>query len=88
MKIVNGIKMFSTSELCELLGVTGRTITLMRQKGLLPSTQMGRCIYTSEQVLSDYLNGKTTELRNEKKKRAEAEAKAKAKTEEGEEENR
>ena len=74
MKIVNGMKLFSTAELCDLLGVTSRTISLMRKKGLLPHTQIGRAIYTSEQALSDYLNGKTTEIL--RKERAKAEAKA------------
>lgn len=76
MKIINGIKMFSTAELCELLGVTSRTISLMRQRGVLPYTQLGRGLFTSEQALADYLNGKTTEIRREKK-RAKAEAEAK-----------
>lgn len=72
MKIVNGIKMFSTTELSKLLGVTTRTISLMRLKGLLPYTQMGRAIYTSEQALSDYLNGKTTEILRKERAKAKA----------------
>ncbi len=59
MKVINGIKMYSTKELCELLGVTSSTITAMRSKGLLPSTRIGKVKYTSEQSLADYLNGKT-----------------------------
>ena len=51
--------MYSTKELCELLGVTSSTITAMRSKGLLPSTRIGKVKYTSEQSLADYLNGKT-----------------------------
>lgn len=76
MKIVNGMKLFSTPEVCELLGVTGASVSRMRKKGLLHSIRMGRAIYTSEQALSDYLNGKTTEILRKERAKAEAEAKA------------
>lgn len=69
MRVINGIKMFSTAELRELLGVTDRTISIMRTNGLLPYTRIGRGLYTSEEALAEYLNGKkTTELRRREKK--------------------
>lgn len=67
MKIINGIKMFTTTEISELLGITTTSVANKRKKGLLPSVMIGHRIYTSEQALSDYLNGVTTErLRREK----------------------
>ncbi len=61
MKVINGIKMYSTRELCDLLGVSSASITAMRNKGLLLSTRIGKGKYTSEHSLADYLNGKTGE---------------------------
>ncbi len=68
MRVINGIKMFSTEELQKLLGVTSRTISIMRTNGILPYTRIGRGLYTSEEALAEYLNGKTTELRRREKK--------------------
>lgn len=68
MRVINGIKMFNTKELKELLGVTDRTISLMRTNGVLPYTRIGRGLYTSEEALAEYLNGKTTEIRRKAKK--------------------
>ncbi len=68
MKVINGIKMFNTKELKELLGVTDRTISLMRTNGVLPYTRIGRGLYTSEEALAEYLNGKTTEIRRREKR--------------------
>ena len=68
MRVINGIKMFNTKELKELLGVTDRTISLMRTNGVLPYTRIGRGLYTSEEALAEYLNGKTTEIRRREKR--------------------
>lgn len=59
MQIVNGIKMFSSTEVAELLGVTERTIGKLRKDGLLRSVKLGKGAFTSEESLNDYLNGKT-----------------------------
>lgn len=67
MKVINGFKMFNTQELSELLDVSPATISIMRKKGLLPHTRIGRNYYTSEEALAEYLNGKTTELRRKEK---------------------
>lgn len=68
MKIVNGTKMFTTDELKELLGISTATIANMRRKGILPSTRIGRTIYTSEECLRDYLNAKTRPTENKPEK--------------------
>lgn len=62
MRIVNGIKMFNSKEVAELLGVTERTLSKLRKERLLRSVTLGRKSYTSEQSLTDYLNGMTKPL--------------------------
>lgn len=60
MKVVNNIKMFSTDEVCELLGVSRATLGRYRKEGKIRSVSLaGNGLYTSEESLSDYLNGKT-----------------------------
>ena len=59
MRIVNGIKMFNTKELQELLGVSYTTLAKLRRSGQLRSARLGKSLYTSEQSLTDYLNGVT-----------------------------
>lgn len=71
MKEINNIKMYSTAELAELLDVTPRTISAMRYNGTLPFTRIGKCMYTSEAALTDYLNGRTTAIALRKKKNGE-----------------
>ena len=68
MKVINEVKLFSTKELSNLLGVSERTISIMRTNGVLPYTRIGRGLYTSEEALAEYLNGKTTEIRRKAKK--------------------
>lgn len=59
MRVVNGKKMFSSKELLEMLDLAERTISKLRKEGLIRSAQIGRGLYTSEESLNDYLNGKT-----------------------------
>ena len=68
MKVINGIKMFTTKELQDLLGVGYGTITAMRSKGLIRSVNIGKGLYTSEESLADYLNGKTKDINSKNKK--------------------
>ena len=68
MKVINEVKLFSTKELSNLLGVSERTISIMRTNGVLPYTRIGRGLFTSEEALAEYLNGKTTEIRRKAKK--------------------
>ena len=58
MKKVNGIKMYDTKELEILLGFSRSTISKLRRQGLLRSVYLGRTLYTSEESLNEYLNGK------------------------------
>lgn len=67
MKIVNGKKMFSTSDLEDLLGVSRATITKLRKQGQLLSARLGRGLYTSEDSLNDYLNGKAIQAASRQK---------------------
>lgn len=59
MRVVNGIKMFNTKELQDLLGVSYSTLAKLRKSGQLRSVHLGKSCYTSEQSLTDYLNGIT-----------------------------
>lgn len=58
MKEINGIKLYDTSEVAELFNVTASTIANIRRKGLLPAVRVGKMLYTSEQSIKDYLNGR------------------------------
>lgn len=71
MKVINDVKLFSTKELSNLLGVSERTISIMRINGVLPYTRIGRGLFTSEEALAEYLNGKTTEIKRRKRKEEE-----------------
>lgn len=59
MKIINGIKMFNTKEVADMLDVSEHTISKLRREGLIRSITLGKGSYTSEQSLTDYLNGLT-----------------------------
>lgn len=59
MRVINGIKMFSSKEIKEMLDISDRTLTKLRKEGLLRSVTLSGRAYTSEQSLSDYLNGLT-----------------------------
>lgn len=71
MKVINDVKLFSTKELSNLLGVSERTISIMRTNGVLPYTRIGRGLFTSEEALAEYLNGNTTEIKRRKRKEEE-----------------
>lgn len=57
MITVNGIKLYTTAEICQMLGIEAHAVARMRARGLLRYTQVRRQRMTSEQALSDYLNG-------------------------------
>lgn len=61
MKTINGIKMFSSQEVMALLGISPAVLGRMRKEGLIRSVPLGKGLYTSEESLSDYLNGYTKE---------------------------
>ncbi len=66
MKIINGIRMYDTTEMATLFNVTTTTVCSLRKKGLLRSVRLGRAYYTSEQTIRDYLNGLIIPLRDKK----------------------
>ena len=59
MKIINGMKMYDTKEVCALLGIGNGTLIRYRREGLIRSIQIGRGKYTSEDCIRDFLNAKT-----------------------------
>lgn len=67
MKEINGLKMYTSQELCELLGITHYALTNLRRKGLIRSVYVGRGKYTSEEALREYLNGKIEPKKAESK---------------------
>lgn len=60
MKVIDGLKMYSTKEVCELLGISVLTLYKYRANGMIRSVNIGKGKYTSEESLRDYLNGKAT----------------------------
>jgi excisionase family DNA binding protein len=64
MKIINGMKLYSTRELADLLGVSYTTILKYIRDGKIIKTKIGHSAYVSEDNIIDYLNGRT-ELRRD-----------------------
>lgn len=57
---INGLKMYDSDELAELLGVKKSRVYQLRRRGLIRSVYLeGKKLYTSEQSVMDYLNGLT-----------------------------
>lgn len=54
---IEGIRLYTTPEICEKLGVMPQAIARLRTAGRLRYTQIGRLRYTSENALKDYLDG-------------------------------
>lgn len=67
---INGLKMYDSDELAELLGVKKSRVYQLRRRGLIRSVYLeGKKLYTSEQSVMDYLNGLTLpKLEDEKGK--------------------
>lgn len=59
MKNINGINLYSTKEVAEMLGASVTFVRAKMRKGLIASTKISRGNYVSESALADYLNGKT-----------------------------
>ena len=59
MKVINGIKFYSSKELCALLDISDVTLRKYRREGRIAYTTIGRGKYSSEKALSEYLSGKT-----------------------------
>ena len=64
---INGIKMYDSEEVTALFNVTRPTLQRLRRDGLITSVNIGRKKYTSEEMIRDYLNGKTQKRLNKEK---------------------
>lgn len=69
MKEIQGLKMYDSAEVCEMLGISGQTLYRLRRDGLIRSTRIGRGKYTSEECMRDYLNAKTIPIKRASEKR-------------------
>lgn len=58
---IEGVKLYDTEELATLFSVNRSTISKLRVKGLIKFTRIGRKLYTSEDALRLYLNGRVAE---------------------------
>lgn len=58
-----GIKLYSTEETAELLGVTKTTIKGMTADGRLSPARMGKFNYFSEEMIKAYINGERTKTK-------------------------
>lgn len=61
MITINEVKLYDTQELATMLNVNRSTISKLRVKGLIKFTRIGRRLYTSEEALRLYLNGRVAE---------------------------
>lgn len=70
MLTIDGIKLYTRQELADMLNVCISTIGNYHRKGTLRYVVIGKRVYTSEEALKDFLNGKiyrtTTALENGK----------------------
>ena len=64
MLVVDGIKLYDRGELAAMLNVGITTIANYHKRGELRKVMIGKRVYSSEEALRDFLNGKIPELRN------------------------
>lgn len=67
MLVVDGLKLYTRKELASMLNVGVTTIMNYQNRGELRSVKIGKAIYSSEEALREFLNGRIPELRNRKK---------------------
>lgn len=65
MRTIQGVEMYSTKEVSEIIGVTCYTVSQLRKRGLIKSVRLGRVLYTSNDSIQDYLRGRTAQTGNE-----------------------
>ena len=58
MITIDGIKLYTRQELAQMLNVGESTIGSYHRKGTLRYVMIGKRLYTSEEALKDFLNGK------------------------------
>lgn len=59
MKVINGLKMYTTADLQEMLGCAVGFVRKIRLEGQIRFTKIGGKIYFSEDALTEYLQGRT-----------------------------
>lgn len=69
MLVVDGLKLYTRKELASMLNVGVTTIMNYQNRGELRSVKIGKAIYSSEEALREFLNGRIPELRNRKKEK-------------------
>lgn len=57
MKEIQGMKLYTTEEVAEMLGCSTATVSKLRKTGKLRTSQVGKRLYSSEEAIKDYLNG-------------------------------
>lgn len=57
MKEIQGMKLYTSEEVAEMLGCSQQTLSRLRKTGKLRATQIGNRLYSSEEAIKDYLNG-------------------------------
>ena len=57
MKVINGIKMYDSQEVLDLLGISKGTLSKLRKSGKLRSVTIFGRPYTSERNIAIYLEG-------------------------------
>lgn len=67
MLVVDGLKLYTRKELASMLNVGVTTIMNYQNRGELRSVKIGKAIFSSEEALREFLNGRIPELRNRKK---------------------
>lgn len=58
MLVIDGIKLYDRKELAQMLGVGITTIGNYHKRGELRKVTIGRRLYSSEDALRDFLNGR------------------------------
>lgn len=56
-KIINGIKLYTTDEIAEILSINLRTAQIYIHKGKLKGQKIGRRWYVADETLKDFLKG-------------------------------
>lgn len=62
MMTIDGVKLYDRKELASMLNVGIATIANYQKRGELRRVQIGKRVYSSEEALRDFLNGRIPEL--------------------------
>lgn len=59
MQTINGVNVYTLTEIAELIGISYTTALSYVNKGIIPAAKTGRGWLITEQSLMRYLNGET-----------------------------